>query len=201
MSFTNGLNPLQVIPADLERFYDDIKAKVDINTAYNRIKGLKKFFSNISKTIPFYTSPFDIIDKALERKLSKTKKGNRTKKALSKAELQALLQYLKNDCSLKGFQNYAIVLFLVTSGLRSHELCQLRFKDIEYFEGRYTVMFTGKGNQEAEQEIRPAGIEAINKAFKVLCCMNIFNPNINPLSIHFNMILLYSFPLDVKKQY
>ncbi len=68
-SFTNHLNPLQVIPADVERFYDDIRAKVDINTAYQRVKGLKKFFSNISKTIPFYTSPFDIRYKVLERKM------------------------------------------------------------------------------------------------------------------------------------
>ena len=163
--FTDGLNPLQVIPADLERFYDHVREKVNLNTAYQRIKGLKKFFSNICKTIPFYTSPFDILDKKLDRKLCKTKKGNRTKKALSKQELQDLLRYLKQDTGIKGLQNYAIVLFLVTSGLRSHELCQLRFKDIEYFEGKYTVNFIGKGSTEAEQEIRPDAIEAVNQAF------------------------------------
>ena len=53
-SFTDGLNPLQVKPADIEGFYDDLAKRVDRKTAYLRIRGLKKFFSGIRNVIPLY---------------------------------------------------------------------------------------------------------------------------------------------------
>jgi len=34
---------------------------VDRNTAYLRIRGLKKFFSGIRNVLPIYTSPFEIM--------------------------------------------------------------------------------------------------------------------------------------------
>ncbi|UCB47177.1 MAG: phage integrase N-terminal SAM-like domain-containing protein, partial [Spirochaetota bacterium] len=35
--FTDGLNPLQITPAHIEKFYDHLVKKVDRNTAYLRI--------------------------------------------------------------------------------------------------------------------------------------------------------------------
>lgn len=42
--FTEGLNPLQVTPGHIEAFYDYLIQRVDRNTAYLRIRGLKRFF-------------------------------------------------------------------------------------------------------------------------------------------------------------
>jgi hypothetical protein len=67
--FTEGLNPLQITPGHIEAFYDHIAKKVDRNTAYLRIRGLKKFFAGIRNVIPFYTSPFEIMGEILHRKL------------------------------------------------------------------------------------------------------------------------------------
>ena len=145
--FTKGLNPLQVTAEWIESFYDALAKRVDRNTARLRVAGLKRFFRGIQKTVPFYVSPFDTMSDARKRKLSRTKKGNRTKKALSKAELIRLLAYLEKDTSLKGLQNHAIVLFLTTTGLRSSETCQLKWKDLEHFEGKYNVSFIGKGDR------------------------------------------------------
>ena len=55
---------------------------------------------------------------------------------------------------------------LVTSGLRSAELVQLRWKDLEYFEGTWTARFIGKGNREAEQELYTEAVEACRRYFK-----------------------------------
>ena len=164
--FTDHMHPLQVKPADIERFYDHRIKEVDRNTAYLDIRGLKKFFAGIKEVIPIYTSPFDTMSKKLNRKLNRTKKGNRTRKALSKSEVKNILSWLASDKTIMGIENYAIVFMLLTSGLRANELCQLRWKDIEYYEGRWVANFVGKGGKEAEQELYEPAIEACIEYFK-----------------------------------
>ena len=163
--FTNGLNPLQVRPGDIEAFYDHIVKKVDRNTACLRIRGLKKFFAGIRNVIPIYTSPFEIMEPKLIKKLNRVKKGNRTKAALSKAEVNGLLAWLKKDQSITGLENYAITFMLVTSGLRAAELIQLKWRDLENFEGVWTAKFIGKGDREAEQELYAPAVEACREYF------------------------------------
>jgi len=168
--YTGGLNPLQITPAHIEKFYDHLVKKVDRNTAYLRIRGLKRFFAGIRNVIPFYTSPFEIMSETLNRKMNRTKKGNRTKKALNNTELRLLLSWLSQNRSVKGLENYAIVYMLVTSGLRGSELCQLRWKDLELYEGKWTACFIGKGEKAAEQELYGPAVKAcrvyFRKAFK-----------------------------------
>ncbi|MBW8004121.1 MAG: tyrosine-type recombinase/integrase [Planctomycetes bacterium] len=163
--FTGGLNPLQITPAWIEKFYDYLVKKVDRNTAYLRVRGLKKFFAGIRNVIPFYTSPFEIMSETLNRKLNRTKKGNRTKKALLRGELRALLDFLDQDKTIKGLENYAISLTLVTSGLRASELCQLCWDKLDYLEGRYIAYFIGKGGKDAEQELYPEAVNAVKLYF------------------------------------
>ncbi len=164
--FTGGLNPLQITPAHIEKFYDHLVKKVDRNTAYLRVRGLKRFFAGIRNVIGFYSSPFDLMDKNLTRKLNRTKKGNRTKKVLNKGELRMLLAWLCQDNSVQGIENYAIVFTLATSGLRAEELLQLRWKDLELYEGKWTANFIGKGEKTAEQELYTPAVEACRNYFK-----------------------------------
>jgi hypothetical protein len=55
---------------------------------------------------------------------------------------------------------------LVTSGLRSAELVQLRWKGLERFEGTRTARFIGKGNREAEQQLYTEAVEACRQYFQ-----------------------------------
>ena len=158
--FTKGLNPLQVKPGDIESFYDHTVKRIGRNTAYLRIKGLKNFFSGIRNLIPFYTSPFELMSKNLKRKLSRRKKGNRTKKALTISEISRLLIWLKEDKCIYGLGNYALLYMLITSGLRAMELCQLKWKDLVYSEGTWKAYFIGKGEKEAEQELYTPAVES-----------------------------------------
>jgi len=164
--YTEGLNPLQVTPGHIEGFYDHLVKHVDRNTAYLRIRGLKRFFAGVSKVVPGYISPFAVMDKKLVKKLNRTKKGNRTKKALTVAEVKRLLAWLAQEDSIIGQENHAIVYMLTTSGLRSAELIQLRWKDLELFEGTWTARFIGKGGKEAEQELYTEAVEACRRYFR-----------------------------------
>ncbi len=164
--YTNGLNPLQITPAHIEAFYDDLMKRVDRKTACVRIAGLKKFFKGIQGVISIYTSPFEIMPEKLLKKLSRTKKGNRTKKALSKIESNNLLTWLNENKSVKGTEDHALFFMLITSGLRAFELLQLKWKDIEDFEGKITCYFTGKGGKDAEQELYGPAIDACRAYFK-----------------------------------
>ena len=164
--FTDGMHPLQVKPADIERYYDNLVKKIDRNTACLHMRGLKKFFAGIQDVIPIYTSPFDIMSDKLKKKLTRTKKGNRTNVALSKNEIKELLSWLQQDKTVRGLEDYAIVFTLVTSGLRADELCQLKWKNIEYFEGTWTAYFIGKGGKEAEQELYEPALRACTEYFK-----------------------------------
>jgi len=161
-----GLHPLQVTLAEIETFYDTRMKEVDVNTAYLDIQGLKKFFSAIEDRIPGYQSPFREVPEKLKEKLNKTKNGNRKKKPLSKTEVNRLLAWLEQKKDVKSLENYAMVYMLVTSGLRAHELCQLRWGDIECFNGQWSAVFIGKGSQDAEQELYGPAVEATRIYFK-----------------------------------
>lgn len=50
--FTGGMHPLQVKPADIERFYDHIAKRVDRATAEVHMSGLKKFYAGIKRRVP-----------------------------------------------------------------------------------------------------------------------------------------------------
>ncbi len=146
--------------------YDHMVKETSRQTAYVRTRGLKKFFSSIGKKVPGYSSPFEVMDERLKRKINRTARKKGTKKALNKEELRRLLAFLRKDETLKGRQNHAIVLSLVMTGLRSFELCQLRWRDVEESEGINYVNFVGKGGGDASQEIPVRALDAVRSVFK-----------------------------------
>jgi integrase len=94
------------------------------------------------------------------------KKLNRTKKALTKDEIKAILAYLSENGTVKCLENSAIVFMLVTSGLHADELLQVRWGNIEHLDGKWTVVFTGTRDKEAEQALYGPAVEASRAYFK-----------------------------------
>lgn len=163
--YTEGKHPLQVTAADIECFYDDLLTRVDRSTAYIRIAGLKKFFSGIRNVLPIYTSPFETMTDKLHRKLNRTRKGKQTKKAMTQAEAKRLITWLAEDRTVRGVEDHAIALMLLTSGLRASELCQLKWGSLDATERTWTARFIGKGGDPAEQELFPGAVEAARVYF------------------------------------
>jgi len=163
----DGLHPLQWTPAHIEEFYDVIRAKNSIRTAQIRISGIKRVCKNIKEIMPFWDDPFDVMP---ERVKSKLKAGERGKKkiALYKTELHAVLHHLKQDETLKGKQNLAMILTLVTTGLRAAELCNLTYDDLEHDPDLdiWYLKGVGKGNKPFHVEVHPDAVESAAAAFK-----------------------------------
>lgn len=164
--FTSGKHPLQIAPADIEAFYDYRLTQVERSVVRLDIMGLKKFFEGVKSIAPFYKSPFDLMPEKLLRKITRTQSGSRTKKALSPIEIKDLLSWLSQDGSVRGSENYAIVFMLFTSGLRANELCQLKWRDLEYYDDKWTALFIGKGGKEAQQELYSPAVEACMVYFR-----------------------------------
>ena len=164
--FMGGLNPLQVTPAHIENFYDDlIENGVSKSSAALRIWGLKKFFICIKKVVPIYISPFDNMEPKLVNKISKRSDGNRTKTTLTNLQVNLIKEFFNKKDNLYAKQNYAIFYMMITSGLRASELVQLRWCDIIETEKGTICYFTGKGDKKAEQELWPAALEACKMAY------------------------------------
>ena len=58
--------------ADIEAFYDDVLKRADLNTAYLRIMGLKRFFAGVRTVLPIFTSPFESMSEKLTHKLGRS---------------------------------------------------------------------------------------------------------------------------------
>jgi len=166
--FTGGLHPMQAgTPEWIEQFYDSLIArKLDLNTAVLRIRSLKFMYKKIQERYPFYSSPFDIMDKRLKDKLNRSKKDESERDALTETEYKALLNYLRIDKSIRGVQDYAIIRFGVTSGMRAAELVNLEWGNIQNTEEGYTATFTGKGNKVRTIQLEGEAVNAIRRAFK-----------------------------------
>jgi len=167
--FTEGLHPVQVKPADIEKFYDHRIKQVDRKTAYLDVQALKSFFRGVKRVIgPLYRSPFELMPEKLLKKLNRTKQ-NGTKKALNRAEVRGILDFLQEDKTLKGLENHAIFRFLYATGLRGNELCNVKWGDIEFDEDEkgYFINGIGKGQKAFRQEVvDPDAMKAMKLYFQ-----------------------------------
>jgi site-specific recombinase XerD len=164
--WSGGKHPLQITAADVEGFYDELLKRVDRATAYNRIQGLKRFFAGVQTVVPIFSSPFKTMTEKLLHKLNRCARKKRTKSALTKSEALALLAWLGADATAEGQEDHAIVMMLLTSGLRGSEFCQLSWDRVQFSEedGWY-FRFVAKGGDEQEQELYAPAVDLARKAF------------------------------------
>jgi len=162
--FTRGMHPMNVRPADIEKWFDNMRErKLAPKTIALRIAGLRKFFSNV-EAISKMPSPFDpqVMSENLIAKLRVREKG-KTKQALNKTEIRKLLRWLRETQDVK---DYACILFLLTSGLRASEMLGLRWENLEKQEdGGWTCIFRAKGGQYQEHEIYNKAVEVAREYF------------------------------------
>ena len=162
--FTGGLHPMQAGAEHIEQWYDQLPENLDTRAA--RIAGLKYMYRKIAERYPTYQTPFDTMPEKLASKLKRSTKDESEKDALTETEYRNLLQFLRRDITLKGKQNYALVRFLETSGMRVGAACALRWEQISNVEGVLKATFTGKGGKVRTIQIEPAAYKAARAAFR-----------------------------------
>ncbi len=159
--YTEHKNPLQVTAGDIESWFDWMMKRCDRKTCVRRISGLKRFFKNVAEKVPLYTSPFELMNKKLKKKVTKLPRGNRVPISLTKDETNKLLDRLREDKSNAGVRLYSICFMLVTSGLRINELLGLSWGDIYKRDETYYCSFIGKGDKDAEQELQTDAVDSV----------------------------------------
>ena len=163
--FRGGLHPMQdASPEWVEQFYDSLPP--DLNTRCNKMAGLKFMYKRISEKYPMFENPFNTMSKPLKEKISRSKKDESEKDALSEKEYNGLLRMLRADTSLKGLQNYALMRFGVTSGMRAAELVRLTWGNVSEMDGRYTATFIGKGSKVRTIQCETEAVRTMVRAFR-----------------------------------
>ena len=167
--FTQGEHPMAGgTVANVEAFYDELIDKgLSLKTIRLRMAGLKYMFSRVQERFPFWDSPFDKMGQVVKAKLNRSERDTSEKDALTAKEYRSLLAMLRKDDSLKGKQNYAMVRFLVVSGLRAFEACSLRWKQINETDHGYRITVCGKGHKTATITLEDReSILALRRAFR-----------------------------------
>ncbi len=80
---------------------------------------------------------------------------------LTQEEAQALLR-APDKRTLHGKRDYAILLTLLTTGLRKAELCNLRGKDIKTYRNQIVIDVTGKGKRHRRIGLKNAVYDSIS---------------------------------------
>jgi integrase len=106
------------------------------------------------------------MSESLNRKLRTTDKPKR-KVALYRKELLAVLDYLDDRPTLKNMQTKALILTMVTTGLRAAEVVSLTADSLEYDSdcGAWYLNGLGKGSKPFRVELHDSAHEAIKAAF------------------------------------
>jgi integrase len=165
-TFCGALHPMQAgTPEWIESWYDSLSA-LDLNTRVLRIRSLKFMYRKICERFPFYASPFDTMTETLSRKLNRSKRDESERDALTEREYKTMLKYLCSDKSVKGLQDYAIMRFGVTSGMRAAELVALKWENIQTTEAGYSATFVGKGSKVRTIQLEVEAVKAIRRAHR-----------------------------------
>ncbi len=165
--FRGGIHPMQdASPEWIEQFYDSLPP--DLSTRSNKMCGLKFMYRKIGDKYPDFSNPFNAMSEPLKLKISRSKKDESEKDALSEKEYNGILAMLRKDRSVKGVQNYAIIRFAVTSGMRAAELVALKWENISELDGQYRATFIGKGEKRRTIELEDGAVKAAIKALRAL---------------------------------
>ena len=159
--FVGQLNPLQIKPSHIEEWYNSMTERLDKKSCALKIAGLKKFFKNVKEKCPLCTSPFDVMDKKLLKKIMKIPKSNGRPEALSKDELDKLFEFLRKDDSTKGVRNYALIQMLAATAMRISALMDVCMSDIYEHDGKRYIDVLGKGNKRRQVFLRAEAFEAV----------------------------------------
>ena len=126
------------------------EAAIAKTTRQNRLSHMRKILEALTIVDrERYEQHYQAVKSFLKVKITDEDKmrPGRVKRALKPHEVTRMLDVWRNDISVKGIRNNAMIRLLVYTGLRRSELVALRWADIDIEAGLVTVRH-GKGGKE-----------------------------------------------------
>lgn len=94
-------------------------------------------------------------------------KKTRVSEFLTENEIKAVLR-IPDRRSLKGKRDYALLLLMLSTGLRKAEVCNLKVKDISTYRNQPVIDVVGKGGRFRRISLNSDVVEAVNDYQKAL---------------------------------
>ncbi len=126
------------------------EANLAKSTRQNRLSHMRKVLEALAiADRERYEQHYQAVKSFLKVKMedSDKERSDRAKRALKPHEVTRLLDVWRDDRSIKGLRNNAMIRLLVYTGLRRSELVALRWSDVHVEAGVVTVRH-GKGDKE-----------------------------------------------------
>ncbi|HPG32107.1 MAG TPA: tyrosine-type recombinase/integrase, partial [bacterium] len=151
------------------KFVEHLKKKyIKGRTIKTKINALKAIFSDLEECKKGFVSPFRFLTKT-EKKYIQIQDDNITKNYITPEEYEKLVTYLikkyQKNSNLTHYQNYLIISFLYTLGLRVSELINLK-QHTAYDNNIRIFIINGKGNKQRRLPVQPdlySDLEEYNK--------------------------------------
>jgi len=160
---------LKINKADIVNFVDYLKRKyIKGRTIKTKLNALKAIFSDLEEFKTGFVSPFRFLTKT-ERKNIRITENNFSKNYITPEDYEKIITHLitkyQKTKNLTHYQNYLIISFLYTLGLRVSELINLKQHTI-YDNNIRIFIINGKGGKERRLPIHPdlySDLEEYNK--------------------------------------
>lgn len=151
-----SIHPAEVLPADVQRWRDELEAKgLKPNTVYSRISRLSSFYRWLMKD-PVLGEYIRANPALLARPKCPRPYQSGSTKALTDEEMTRLLRAVKTKAdagSVAGKRDYALLLLFFLTGLRRRELISLRGEDVELKEKGLVLKYRRKGGKYGAREV------------------------------------------------
>ena len=147
-AITRGISVDDVSYIHVREFINE--ATLAKTTRQNRLSHMRKILEALTiADRDRYEQHYQAVKSFLKVKITDEDKmrPGRAKRALKPHEVTRLLDVWRNDLSVKGIRNNAMIRLLVYTGLRRSELVMLRWADVDAEAGLVTVRH-GKGGKE-----------------------------------------------------
>lgn len=164
LTYVNKVNPADITLGDYTKYMVSIKSHTSANriAVYSALKKFSKFVAAAN----LGTDYMQYVDRPKQQESNETI-ARREIGFLNNGEVGLYLKGIRDEYNYNDLVNrrdYAIVLTLLTTGIRCSALMKLDLSDIDLENG--ILMVTEKGNIATRKSLPPVTIEAIRKYIK-----------------------------------
>jgi integrase len=155
-----GINPLEVNFSTVGAFLADREGtKASKQRELSALRQLAKMLQILDFENPARRAAYESLGMLKVKTTDQSRDNERQRRALEPHEADKLLRVWREDASIKGKRNRAIIAVLLLSGLRREELTALHWRDIDFTNGVISIRH-GKGDKSRQAAL--FGTEALD---------------------------------------